>query len=127
MNPDVLAAACFYATDIHKRGLGQGMNDNSLDRIAEIKGELLMIWGRQDPHVPLEGRRKIQAGLDAAGTHFTWHEFNGAHAFLRDEGPRYDPELALQSYALALALFRRKLGEGDQRTTAANGPTETKH
>ena len=24
MNPDVLAGACFYATDIHKRGLGKG-------------------------------------------------------------------------------------------------------
>ena len=127
MNPDVLAAVCFYATDIHKRGLAKGMNDNSLDRIPEIKAELLMIWGRQDPHVPLEGRLKIHAALEAAGTHFTWHEFNGAHAFLRDEGPRYDPELALQSYALALNLFRRKLGEGDQRTAAASGPTETKH
>ena len=63
------------------------MNDNSLDRIAEIKDELLMIWGRQDPHVPLEGRRKIHAALEAAGTHFTGHEFNGAHALLRDEGP----------------------------------------
>src|SRR5688572_19038066 len=49
MNPDVLAATCFYATDIHKRGLGKGTNDNSLDRIPEIRGELLMIWGRQDP------------------------------------------------------------------------------
>ena len=115
MNPSVLAATCFYATDIHKRGLGQGLNDDSLDRIPEIRGELLMIWGRQDPHVPLEGRVKVQAALNAAGTHFTWHEFNGAHAFLRDEGYRYDPELALQSYALALALFRRKLHEGDQR------------
>ena len=127
MNPDVLAATCFYATDIHKRGLGKGTNDNSLDRIPEIKGELLMIWGRQDPHVPLEGRLKIHAALEAAGTHFTWHEFNGAHAFLRDEGYRYDPELALQSYGLALNLFRRKLGDGDQRSVAASGPTETKH
>ena len=25
---------------------------------------------------------------------FTWHEFNGQHAFMRDEGPRYDPELS---------------------------------
>jgi carboxymethylenebutenolidase len=58
MNPEVLAATCFYATDIHKRGLGKGMNDNSLDRIPEIKGELLMIWGRQDPHVPADGRAK---------------------------------------------------------------------
>jgi carboxymethylenebutenolidase len=126
MNPEVLAATCFYATDIHKRGLGRGMNDNSLDRIGEIKGELLMLWGRQDPHVPLEGRLKIHAALHAAGTHFTWHEFNGAHAFMRDEGARYDPELALQCYALALGLFRRKLGEGD-RPVAPAGPTETKH
>ena len=37
--------------------LGKGMNDNTLDRVGEIKGELLMIWGRQDPHVPREGRR----------------------------------------------------------------------
>ena len=127
MNPEVLAATCFYATDIHKRGLGKGMNDNTLDRISEIKGELLMIWGRQDPHVPIEGRVKVQAALAAAGTNFTWHEFNGAHAFLRDEGYRYDPELALQSYGLALNLFRRKLGEGDVRASTASGPTETKH
>ena len=126
MNPEVLAAVCFYATDIHKRGLGQGMNDNSLDRIPEIKGELLMLWGRQDPHVPLEGRLKVHAALNTAGTNFTWHEFNGAHAFMRDEGARYDPELALQCYGLALGLLRRKLGEGDQRA-APVGSTETKH
>ncbi len=127
MNPEVLAAACFYATDIHKRGLGKGMNDNTLDRIPELKAELLMLWGRQDPHVPLEGRLKLHAALNAAGTHFTWHEFNGAHAFMRDEGARYDAELALQCYTLALGLFRRKLGEGDQRVPAAAGATETKH
>jgi carboxymethylenebutenolidase len=126
MNPEVLATACFYATDIHKRGLAKGMNDNSLDRIGEIKGELLMIWGRQDPHVPLEGRLKIHAALNAAGINFTWHEFNGAHAFMRDEGVRYDPELALQCYALTIGFFRRKLGEGDLRV-ATSISTETKH
>ena len=127
MNPAVLAAVCFYATDIHKRGLAKGMNDNTLDRLGELKAELLMLWGRQDPHVPLEGRVKIHAALNAAGTNFTWHEFNGAHAFMRDEGARYDPELALQCYQLALGLFHRKLGEGDLRPTGAAGPTETKH
>lgn len=127
MNPDVLAATCFYATDIHKHGLGKGMQDNTLERIPEIKGELLMIWGRQDPHVPLEGRMKIHAALSAANTHFTWHEFNGAHAFLRDEGYRYDPELALAAYQLTLGLFRRKLGEGDQLGIAPAGAAETRH
>src|SRR6202140_4424621 len=44
MNAEVLAAACFYATDIHSHSLGQGKNDNSLERIGEIRGELLHIW-----------------------------------------------------------------------------------
>ncbi|MDR3457299.1 MAG: dienelactone hydrolase family protein [Verrucomicrobiae bacterium] len=127
MNPEVLAATCFYATDIHKRGLGKDMCDNSLDRIKEIKGELLMIWGRQDPHVPREGRAILYNALTEAGANFTWHEFNGQHAFLRDEGPRYDPELALKSYGLALELFKRKLNEGDLPATEAGGPKETKH
>ncbi|HEX8296749.1 MAG TPA: dienelactone hydrolase family protein [Chthoniobacteraceae bacterium] len=128
MNPEVLATTCFYATDIHKRGLGAGMNDNSLDRMAEIQGELLMIWGRQDPHVPLEGRVKIHAALEAAGVFFQWHEFNGAHAFIRDEGPRYNPVLAQQSYALAIEMYKRRLGEGDVFAPKASaGAGETKH
>ena len=67
MNPDVLGTACFYATDIHKGGLGKGMHDDSLDRAKDIHGELLMIWGRQDPHIPLEGRMKVLARLNELG------------------------------------------------------------
>ena len=109
MNHDVTATACFYATDIHKHGLGKGMNDDSLQRASDIKGELLMIWGRQDPHVPLEGRTAILARLNEVEANFTWHEVNGQHAFLRDGAPRYDPELADQCLGLALDLFHRKL------------------
>ncbi len=112
MQPDVLAAACFYATDIHKRSLGQGMHDDSLDRVGQIKGELLMIWGRQDPHIPREGRALIYNALSDAGVHFQWHEFNAVHAFMRDEGPRYDPAAARIGYDMALELFHRRLSEG---------------
>lgn len=126
MNPGVLAGACFYATDIHKRGLGKGMQDNTLDRMRDIQGEMLMIWGRQDPHVPREARAIVYNAMADAGLWFTWHEVNGQHAFMRDEGPRYDPELALIGYGLVLNLFRRRLGEGDHRT-AATGAAETKH
>ena len=126
MNPDVRAGACFYATDIHKRSLGKGMQDNTLDRIPEIKGEMLMIWGRQDPHVPREGRQLIHNAVSDAGTLFTWHEFNGQHAFMRDEGYRYDPELARICYGLVLDLFHRRLGEGDL-SAAPRGAVQTKH
>ncbi len=127
MHPEVQAGVCFYATDIHKRGLGKGKCDNSLERVKDIRGEMLMIWGRQDPHVPGEGRAKIYQAMTDAGCNFTWHEFNGQHAFLRDEGHRYDPALALQGYALTLELFKRKLGEGDLQTASDSGVKETKH
>lgn len=105
--PDVKAAACFYATDLHSATLSKA--DDSLARAGEIQGELLMVFGRQDPHVPLEGRRKIQARLEAVGSRYSWVEVNAAHAFLRDEGPRYDPVAAGQCLGMALELFQRKL------------------
>ena len=108
MNPEVAATACFYATDIHQGTLGLG-GDDSLARAGDIRGELLMIWGRQDPHIPHEGRRKIEARLTELQARFTWHEFEAQHAFLRDEGPRYDPALALVCYRLAIDLFLRVL------------------
>jgi carboxymethylenebutenolidase len=116
MNTDVLATACFYATDVHQGSLGLG-GDDSLARMGEIKGEMLMIWGRQDPHVPAEGRARIQARMSEANVHLTWHEFNAQHAFLRDEGPRYDPALALVSYRMALDLFARIGQRGDAGDT----------
>jgi carboxymethylenebutenolidase len=112
MNPEVLGTVCFYATDIHKGGLGEGMKDDSMARAAAIQGELLMVWGRQDPHIPTEGRMKLLERLNEVGTKLNWHEGNGAHAFLRDEGVRYDPELARSMFGLALDLFHRTIAVG---------------
>ncbi len=128
MNPGVLAGACFYATDLHKAGnLGEGMTHNSLERANEIKAEMLMIWGRQDPHVPREGRALVYNAITNAAIHFTWHEFNAQHAFIRDEGYRYDPTAASQAFQLALELFHRKLAEGDLPITAKSSQVETRH
>ncbi len=125
MNPQILAGVCFYATDIHKGSLGKG-GDDTLARVKELKAEMLMIWGRQDPHIPNEGRALIQKTLIEAGVLFSWHEFNGAHAFLRDEGPRYDPALAHVCHQLAIDLFKRKLTDGDL-PAATTGAAETRH
>ena len=108
LQPDVRAAACFSATDLHTATLGAG-GDDSLARVGDVRGELMMTWGRQDPHVPDAGRAQIQRRLVEVGAAFTWHEHNAQHAFLRDEGPRYDPALAQGAYAAAVDLFRRPL------------------
>ena len=111
LDPRVAAAACFYATDLHTATLGHGKKDDTLARVKETKAELLMIWGRQDPHVPLAGRRDIHHALDTAEANFQWHEFNGAHAFARDEGARHDATATRLGLSLALELFQRRLTE----------------
>ena len=109
LNPSVSAAACFYATDIHSGTLGAGKADDSLARMNELRAETLFVWGRQDPHVPFAGRQTIRARLEEVGARYEWHEVNAAHAFLRDEGPRYDPALFIQSIGWMLAMFQRTL------------------
>ena len=104
---DVLAACCFYPTDLHSGTLGEGQKADTLARAGEIGAELAMIWGRQDPHIPADGRAKIYQALVDAGRHFTWHEFNAEHAFMRDEGPRFDPECTDLAFADMIQLFRK--------------------
>jgi carboxymethylenebutenolidase len=107
--PDVRAAACFYPTDVHADTLGAGMSSDSKQRMTEIRGELLLVFGKDDPHVPRDGRRAIHDALNAANVRFDWHEVDAVHAFMRDEGARYDPALAALGYALALSVFERTL------------------
>ncbi|MBU2885033.1 dienelactone hydrolase family protein [Gilvimarinus agarilyticus] len=109
LNPRVKAASCLYATDLHSNTLPASAADQSLARAGEITAELMMVWGRQDPHVPDNSRAEINQALRSAGCHFSWHEFNGQHAFMRDEGERYDAELALTCYRMSVDLFRRAL------------------
>jgi carboxymethylenebutenolidase len=59
--------------------------------------------------VPFAGREKIRARLEEAGARYEWHEVNAQHAFLRDEGPRYDPALFLQAIGWMLAQFARMI------------------
>ena len=126
MNPEVSGTVCFYATDIHSGTLGKGKQDDSLARASDIKGELLMAWGRQDPHVPAEGRMKLLARLNEVNARINWHEVNGAHAFLRDEGVRYDPEHAHAMMTLVFDFFHRRLAQGDL-PAETTGATETRH
>lgn len=43
MDSRVRAAVCYFATDIHSHSLGEGKRDDSLQRVKDIKGELVMV------------------------------------------------------------------------------------
>ncbi|MFC3441519.1 dienelactone hydrolase family protein [Sphingobium rhizovicinum] len=103
------ATACFYPTDVHSGTLGAGRADDTLARLDDLKAQALFIWGRQDPHIPFAGRERIRSRLEEVGANYEWQEYNAEHAFMRDEGPRYDPFLARQTLSAALNLFRQAL------------------
>lgn len=108
----VSAAVCYFATDIHSHSLGKGKSDDSLKRVKGIKGELAMIFGKLDNHVPPDGRDLIRKSLHDAGTRFGFYEFPWAqHAFIRDElsKGRYDPAITKVCFEILLELFTRTL------------------
>jgi len=110
LNPKVKAAFCLYATDIHSNALAAEPEQQSLARMVDVQAEVHFVWGKQDPHVPSEGRLKIYKKCLETQINYQWFEVNGVHAFMRDEGDRYDGALALQMYQQAVALFLRVLG-----------------
>lgn len=105
LQPEICAALCLYPTDLHSDTLPAGAAGQTMARVSETRAHLVMVFGRQDPHVPEAGRRLIQQQLQGAGVSFDWHEVNAEHAFMRDEGERYDPALALWVYQRARELF----------------------
>jgi carboxymethylenebutenolidase len=107
LQPDVRATVCFYGTGIHNGKLGQDADAGSLQRAGEIRGELLMVFGSEDPHVPADGREKVANWLKAAGVRHRIQMFPTQHAFMRDEGPRFDPEATDLAFAEMIALFRK--------------------
>jgi carboxymethylenebutenolidase len=104
--PDVRATACYYATGLHDGKLGQDADSGSLARAKEIRGELLMIFGTKDPHVPEAGRETIDKALRNSGAHSKTLLYPAEHAFTRDEGPRFDPEATDLAFAEMIRLFR---------------------
>ncbi|OQE87912.1 hypothetical protein PENNAL_c0018G02710 [Penicillium nalgiovense] len=135
----VKASVCYFATDIHSKTLALGKNDDSLERAGDIKGEMLMIFGKNDNHVPPEGRDLIRKTLHDKGVLFGFYEVAWAQrelntsfntikhkyadkdiysdAFIRDElsKGRYDPAISKVCFEMLLELFGRtlKLDLGD--------------
>ncbi len=107
LQPDVRATVCFYGTGIHNGKLGMDADAASLAQASKIRGELLMIFGSNDPHVPAEGRDIVERSLRSAGVKHRIQLYPAEHAFMRDEGPRHDPECTDLAFADMIQLFRR--------------------
>ncbi|TFK57241.1 dienelactone hydrolase [Heliocybe sulcata] len=115
-DPRVLSAVCFFATDIHSASLGKGKHDDTLAKVQRGdltgKGEVVMIFGKQDTHVPREGRDLIRKTLEDTNVTTTFLEVQAQHAFIRDESSkgRWDAALTRSLFTFMLEVFERTVG-----------------
>lgn len=124
LDPRISATVCYFATDVHSRTLGPHDAPNTsaappaadsphtLDLLPRLRGEVSMIFGLKDTHVPDAGRDLVRLKMREAGVVFSWHEFAWAqHAFIRDElsKGRYDPAITKACFEVLLELFGRTL------------------
>lgn len=110
--PAMKATACFYPTGLHDGELAQDADAGSLAQAARIRGFLLIVFGTADPHTDAAGRDVVARGLGVAGIRHCISYYDAAHAFMRDEGSRWDPEATDDAFAEALALFDSELKLG---------------
>ncbi|WWD20661.1 hypothetical protein CI109_105137 [Kwoniella shandongensis] len=112
-DPRVLGTFCYFATDVHSATLGKGKSDDTLIKIKKGdltgKGEVTMVFGKQDTHVDRDGRSLIRDTLDEAGVTFTFLEVQAQHAFIRDESSkgRWDAALTRSLFGMMMELFTR--------------------
>jgi len=113
--PEVIAAVCLFPTDVHQGSLG-AKGDDTMARLPSLAPptEVTFIFGKQDNHVPPEGRAAIYSKLCEASVDFQWLELNAQHAFIRDElsKGRYDPALTGIANTVMFEIFRRRLTLG---------------
>ncbi|KAI1405525.1 dienelactone hydrolase [Hypoxylon fuscum] len=123
LDPRISACVNYFATDVHSRTLGPYSSadtsaqspensNHTIDKFSEIKGEVAMIFGIKDTHVPGPGRDLIRQKLRETGVVFSFYEFAWAqHAFIRDElsKGRYDPAITKVCFEVLLELFGRVL------------------
>ncbi|CCA75070.1 related to poly(rC)-binding protein 3 [Serendipita indica DSM 11827] len=120
-DPRVKAAVCWFATDIHSATLGRG-GDDSLAKVkagaltGPGKAELIMIFGKQDTHVPRAGRDLIRSTLEDANVTVSFLEVQAQHAFIRDESSkdRWDAALTRDLFGLMMSAANAHNAGGDQ-------------
>ena len=100
------AAVCCYPTGIHDGKLGKSVAD-TLQRVSEIEGEVLIVFGSLDPHVPQAGRQTIIEAIENAGIAHQILLYDADNTFMRDDGYRYDPVAADSAWAEIVTFFKR--------------------
>lgn len=105
-NSEVKASVCCYPTGIPSGKLGQGVAD-TITRISEIKGEVLMVFGTLDPHIGENDRQTLITALKNASVPHKVLLYEAEHTFMRDDGYRYDSAASTSAWSEITSFLER--------------------
>lgn len=103
---EIKASVCCYPTGIPSGKLGKGVAD-TIHRFGEIKGEMLLVFGTQDPHIPENDRHTIIKALENEKIPHKVFSYQAEHTFMRDDGYRYDADASTAAWREIIAFFEQ--------------------
>ncbi|MEA5526730.1 dienelactone hydrolase family protein [Nodularia spumigena] len=103
---EIKASVCCYPTGIPSGKLGQGIAD-TIHRVSEIKGEMLLVFGTLDPHIPEHDRQILIKALENANVPHKVLLYEAEHTFMRDDGYRYDSAAATSAWSGIVTFLER--------------------
>ncbi|MEA5579815.1 dienelactone hydrolase family protein [Nodularia harveyana UHCC-0300] len=103
---EIKAAVCCYPTGIPSGKLGQGIAD-TIHRVREINGEMLLVFGTQDPHIPEHDRQTLIKALENANVPHQVFLYEAEHTFMRDDGYRYDSAATTSAWSEIVTFLDR--------------------
>ena len=105
--PGVRATALLVPDRPARRQAGQGRR-RGLARARAARSAARCCWSSAPTTrtPPTRAVRSSSAGLEEAGVSFRWSLYEAEHAFMRDIGPRYDPEATDAAFAETVAVLK---------------------
>ncbi len=106
---EIKATVCCYPTGIPSGKLGKGVAD-TIKRVSEIQGEILIVFGSLDPHTPESDRQTVIQTLEQTGVAHQIFLCEAEHTFMRDDGYRYDSAATTSAWSEIIPFFNRVFG-----------------
>ncbi|MGB7442837.1 MAG: dienelactone hydrolase family protein [Coleofasciculaceae cyanobacterium] len=103
---EIKATVCCYPTGIPSGKLGREVAD-TIKRVNEIKGEMLMVFGTLDPHIPEHDRQILIQALEQARVSHKVLSYEAEHTFMRDDGYRYDSAASTSAWSEIIPFLER--------------------
>jgi len=108
---DIKAALPFYGGGLTGEAPFPNFKMNPLKLAENIKAPMLLIFGAEDTHIPLEQVRRVEARLKELGKAAEVKVYEGAgHGFFCDERASYHAEAAADAWRRTLEFLSENLG-----------------